>query len=129
MKNTALTMLFRTEDDKVWHDLVIKGEMTIEQRDAIAKKLHDGEFIIADQVGLPNLADMDGSIDTDDLHPYTLVEQFEDERMGPEDWLTDEEPNHDMTVEQLVAAFDRVKEWDEIAEMERLGLNPMSITP
>lgn len=106
-------------------ELVLEGEITVDQIATIASKLNEGESIIAHQVGLPTPSekfDEDFDFPTADDHVWTDIEAFSYGNPSPKDMLTDKEPNFHMTISEFVEKMKAVEEWDIGAEMERLDI-------
>ena len=88
-------------------DVVVSGHL---DREAIEPYLHEGEYLIPADVGLPELELDDPDINTD--HPWYEIPNIEP---------TNEEPSVKVTAQDLLTRFQIVK-WDELGAMRRLGL-------
>jgi len=92
MKNTRVEYLYRAPSNyKIWQQCIIRGEITPDQERAIIDSLDCKEFFIPEQVGLP--AERFGD---DDDHCWMELHAF---------IPTIEDPDTDLTAEQLVTAF------------------------
>jgi hypothetical protein len=107
--NTRLHYLYRDGSNyKTGADVVLAGNLSTEQIDAIVAKLDDGEHFIPSQVGLidlqPNLQVWDTKPSEDD-HAWHALERDDIE-------ATADAPTTELTAAELAAAFAAV-EWDE----------------
>ena len=104
-RNTEITYLYRDADNyKVWNSCRVKGVITPEQVQQIVKCCDSGEFFIPEKVGLPE--ETFGSW-TEADHPWfeIIPEQFHE---------TDQEEQVDLTVDQLVANFQKCEgKWEQ----------------
>ena len=92
--NTQINYLYRDACNyKKFSSVTLSGEITEEQEAAIMGSLHDGEFFLPGQVGLPDDNRYSGSVDD---HPWFELENIE---------LTGREPTTGMTLEELVGKF------------------------
>lgn len=113
--NSKINYLYRDASNyKQYNSAIIKGEITAEDLARIAACM-DHEYFIPRQVGLPETRITDYR--TDDDHcwfEWEIVTDDNDNIIVEESVeFTDEEPDIDLTVEQLVANFEAVEEWDE----------------
>lgn len=126
--NTKLALMYRDASNyKAHRDVVVEGEITEAQIAAIASKLQDGEFFIANQVGLPTpsfqFCGKDGWPSDDLDHVFTTLTDFSDGNPAVKDLLTDFEPTEDMTITKLAALFDAIESpesWNVGAEWNRM---------
>jgi len=106
--NTKVNYLYRDASNyKAHNECVIRGVLTKEQQSAILGCLHEGEYFIPSQVGLPEhrFEDQDGI--TEDDHCWFELNEFGFE-------ATQEAPTVGFTAEELVAAFQQRKDnWDD----------------
>ena len=105
-RNTKMEYLYCDADNyKKLNVCVIKGQITDEQKAAIMDCLHDGEFFIPSQIGLPEERFDDGPTVADHCWFTLDKEGFGD---------TDLEPTVDVSANELVAAFQNKKgRWDD----------------
>lgn len=126
--NTILRLMYRDASNyKASQDVVVAGAITEAQIAAIAAKLQDGEFFIANQVGLPTpsfqFCGKDGWPSDELDHVFTTLTAFSDGKPAVEDFLTDLEPTEGMTVPELVARFEAIESaesWGVVAEWNRM---------
>jgi hypothetical protein len=113
MSNTALIYLYRDASNyKEWGRTVLAGPPSDGLQERLIAALLGGEWFIAHEVGLPSLYLFEHGEPTRDdhiRHEFSGVEH------------TDEAPTDPRTFEELVAAFEAA-EWDEAAEMSRVGM-------
>lgn len=104
--NTQIGYLYRDADNyKQYHEEVLEGEITPEQKRMIADCLDDGEYFIPHQVGLPEVR-FDTVTESD--HPWFEL----DSETGFT--LTSEPPTVNITVDELVSRFQAAKGcWDD----------------
>ena len=81
--------------------------MTEEQ---LGPYLHEDEYLIPHDLGLPELSLDDPDINTD--HPWYEISEIEP---------TKDKPTINMTAQELLSRLKNV-EWDEVGAMHRLGL-------
>lgn len=107
MKNTKLNYLYRDAANyKTWNAVVFQGEITEEQIETIMSCLDSGEYFIPEQVGLP--ADRGGELDMEYDHCWFELDSSSFD-------TTEAPPTIDMTIEELVSAFQKAKnKWDDI---------------
>ena len=115
MKNTKINYLYRDGANyKTPNSVIIKGEVTKEQINGILSCC-SWEYFIPEQVGLP----ADRGEDYRELDPeydHCWFELYED---GFE--LVDKSPTENITVEELVKAFQKSKgKWDDVHYPEEL---------
>lgn len=103
--NTRISYLYRDACNyKVFNEAVIKGILTEEQQSFILNCLHDGEYFIPEQVGLP---EEKFGYETEDDHCW-----FELETGFAE--LCELKPTVNITADELVSAFLAAKnDWKE----------------
>lgn len=130
-KNTKLTLLYRDAGNyKEYQTEVLAGEVTTEQLAAMAAKLDDGTYLVAEQVGLPtpsfaNLGSPGWPRAKTD-HVFTTLADFEEaldegeDLPDPADLLTDEAPTLDLDVATLVARLQAITTWAVRPEWERM---------
>lgn len=104
--NTKISYMYRDADNyKTFRDEVLSGEITQKQKDEITECLHDEEFFIPHQVGLPEVR-FEQVTESD--HAWFEFHPEEDVT------LTNQDPTIDMTVDELVEKFQAAKgNWDE----------------
>lgn len=106
--NTRIEYLYTDEDNyKVYNEAIIRGEISLNEVDAIMDCLDSGEFFIPHQVGLPEEKFPEV---TEADHPWFTLQGFEltekpcDEGLGVKD------------VKDLVEKFREAKgNWDEFS--------------
>lgn len=123
--NTKLCLLYRDASNyKTSKEVVLAGEITAEQIAVIGAKLDEGEYLIAEQVGLPTpsweFRDKDGWPSDDLDHVFTTLTAFSEGSPEVESMLTDEEPTEEMSIDDLVARFAAVDSWNIVAEWQRM---------
>lgn len=104
--NTRIEYLYRDCDNyKTWNEVVLSGKMTENQFKQLRTCCEDGdEMFIPEEVNLPLIRGWDP--DERD-HPYAELTGFE---------TTEKDPTVDLTVEQLVLAFEQRKgKWNSLA--------------
>lgn len=115
--NTRINYLYRDACNyKKHNEVVLSGELTPTHLKRIEACLMDGEFFVPRCVGLPERRIED--VRTDDDHcwfEWSISEDYDLNESGVQ--LTDKPPTVDMTVEELVANFEKVSEWDETSWM------------
>ena len=112
MKNTKINFLYRDGANyKTRNSVIIKGEISPEQIKSIIDCC-DYEYFIPEQVGLP--VDRGGGLDPE--YDHCWCELYEDDFE-----LTKEPPTENLTVEELVDAFQKAKGmWDDVHYPEEL---------
>ena len=106
--NTYIELMYRDACNwKSFIDFVVEGEITECQ---IIPHLHDNDFMIPYDIGLPEL-ELDASDPTTD-HPWYTISLIEP---------TTDKPTIEITAQALRRNLENVK-WDEHAAMERNGL-------
>lgn len=112
--NTKMEYLYCDADNyKKLNVCVIKGQITDGQKAAIMDCLHDGEFFIPNQVGLPEERFDDGPTEADHCWFTLEKEGFEETTL---------EPTVDLSAEELVTAFQSAKgRWDDGVSFEEPG--------
>ena len=119
--NTQIEYFYRDGGNwKTWNECIIKGEMTEEQEKRIIACLEDGEYIIPSRIhaDLPENAN-----DSDYSDQFPMFE-----------WsggftLTDAAPDIDLTVEELVARFEEMKNgWRSVAGKPETTRKPFAVT-
>lgn len=115
--NTKFSYLYRDASNyKAYRDLVLEGELSLED---IKSVLEDGEHFIPDQVGMPELqaelGQYGAEFPSEDDHIWHEIDSVE---------ATDEEPDFELTAEQVKKLFADVKEvgWKVTEASERLGI-------
>jgi len=125
-RNTLIALKYVDADNyKEFDDVVFEGEMSQETFDLLKSSLDDGQFIIADQIGLPspNEAMFESQDPGDGDHVWTTVCVFEEEiNPAPANFLTNREPTTTMTLEDLTTRLREHVAWDIEGEINRLGL-------
>lgn len=105
MKNTQIDYLYRDACNyKNWNTVVVKGEINKEQIEIIIDCLDGREFFIPSQVGLS-----ESRFDkwTEDDHCWFELDEGDFK-------LTDHDADVNMTVEELVSNFMKMKnKWDD----------------
>lgn len=124
--NTKLTLIYTdAHGHKSYLDVVLRGQMTPRQSGIIYQSLHDNEFLIADQVGLPTPSEQmsqNGPFPTSDDHVWSSIQGDMNLKQGKVGrFFTDEAHTIDMTVEQFAQRMKAVN-FDVSAEMARLGI-------
>lgn len=112
--------------------VVLGGSITQEQLEMLQSKLNEGEYIIADQVGLPTPAEKNRGYDgwpNEELdHVFTRLANLA-EAVQAEELHTTEAPTIALHVDELAARFSVLTQWDIEAEQRRqrrLGAHPSS---
>ena len=118
--NTIIRYMYRDGSNyKNFMHAIVKGEITDEGREVIAKSLDDCGYFIPQQVGLPDAHFKGYPLSEDDHCWCTLqVTPPSDEDYDPnvpdDLTLTNDEPTLDMTIEELVEAFRKAEgAWDQ----------------
>lgn len=109
--NTRIEYKYRDGGNtKNYVSVVVRGEYTTEHVDRIMASLSGGEYFIAPQVGLPDAHFVQYEQDAGD-HPWHELE-------ARDFYWTDEEPTLDLSITDLVTAFETASgQWNEqIAE-------------
>jgi hypothetical protein len=121
--NTKLTLLYRDSSNwKTSIKIIIVGELSSDQIKTIKNNLFLGEFIIANQVGLPTPSESDGeSFNTEYSTIWTAIQEFETGIPTPKSLITHESPTVSLSVDELVSAMNGIT-WDQETENNRLGL-------
>lgn len=127
--NTKINLMYRDGCNyKTCGYEVLAGEITPEQIKALAAKLADGVFVIAEQVGLPTLSFLSvgaaGWPEPYD-HVFTTLLDFEEvegdaDLPTPEQMLTDEAPSLAMDITTFVEKVLAVQAWDVQREWSRM---------
>ncbi len=109
--NTRIEYLYTDEDNyKVYNEAIIRGEISLNEVDAIMDCLDSGEFFIPSQVGLPEEKFPEV---TEADHPWFTLQGFE---------LTEKPYNESLDVKDvkdLVARFKEAKgNWDEFSWLD-----------
>ncbi|TQV63327.1 MAG: hypothetical protein FNT29_07330 [Halothiobacillaceae bacterium] len=95
---------------KAWGSLLLKGQVTQADADALGKFLEGGEFFIAEQVGVPpvyaELWEISGGVTEDDhvWHEFVGLRPATAEDIQEKPWGS---------VSELLARFTSVRQWDE----------------
>lgn len=126
--NTLITLKYVDANNcKSLVDFVLSGSITDAQLSTIAKKLDEGECIIADQIGLPTPSrQMAERFDfpTESDHVWTTIEEFQAGVPKAKDLMTELEPSlPDYTVDVFVTSITGIDSWDEVSEMSRVGIS------
>ncbi|MCC8140123.1 MAG: hypothetical protein LIO67_07495 [Lachnospiraceae bacterium] len=101
--NTKIEYLYRDAGNyKKYNTAIICGEITPEQVDMIIDCLDCREWFIPEQVGLPAERLEEFSFDSDEDHPFLELRKTDFS-------LTEDAPDCDITVEELVANFGKAK--------------------
>lgn len=116
-RNTRISYLYRDRSNyKAFNEVVIPGVLTHEQITDIISVLHDGEYFIPFQVGLPE--ERPGKYDPDEDHIWFELDEssFEVTTEGASGFVP--------SAEKLYSNFMKVKEigWDEEAANERIPI-------
>lgn len=116
--NTRIDYLYRDADNYKKHcAVIIEGEMTEEQEQAIEECLDEGGYFIPSQVGLPD--ERFGS-KTEANHPWFEWEGCEASTAAP---------TLHITAAELVARFQQAANgWQESVDASADGLRPFSVT-
>lgn len=114
--NTRINYLYRDASNyKRYNSAIVEGEITQDDLKRIAKCM-DGEYFIPRQVGLSEERIVE-DYRTDDDHAWFEWEMATDDNdniiVEESVEFTKEEPDVDLTVEELVANFEAVIAWDE----------------
>lgn len=109
--NTRIEYLYTDEDNyKVYNEAIIKGEISLNEVDAIMDCLDSGEFFIPHQVGLPEEKFPEV---TEADHPWFTLQGFE---------LTEKPYNESLDVKDVKDLVARFKEargnWDEFSWLD-----------
>jgi hypothetical protein len=100
-KNTRLTYGYRDASGSgQTEEIILAGELSFQQD--IQPYLYEGEFLIPDQVGLPNLQGRFEDFPNEDDHPWHTIREIS---------LTDEAPTAQVTADEIRQLFRSVK-WD-----------------
>ncbi len=109
--NTRVNYLYRDAANyKQWHSVVLAGELTDAQRALITGALDDGDYFIAEQVGLPNLRERWRSHYDDIDHVWHELTSID---------TVDDPPTVTETAATFAARFAGIT-WDEPAAIARL---------
>jgi hypothetical protein len=125
MMNTKLNLLYRDASNyKDSKEVVLAGEITAEQIAVLGSKLDEGEYFIAEQVGLPTPSfeyrGKDGWPNEDLDHVFTTLTDFSEGLPEATSMLTDEEPTEEIDIDDLVARFATVESWGVETEWARM---------
>lgn len=108
--NTAISYMYRDGSNfKAYDYVVLSGLITWDQVKALAE---DGEYIIAHEVGLPELQHQLTGFPNEDDHVYHEIDGVES---------TDQQPTMTMTAMEFLQLL-REAPYDVPAAMERLGI-------
>lgn len=123
--NTKIELLYRDASNyKQFDEVVLEGQLTDQQIANIKEHLHDGEALIAREVGLPTPSEKNAeqgyNFPTDDDHVFTTLCAFEDDTPKAEDLYTDEPHTPGLTALGFACAV-ATAPFDIGAEMERMG--------
>lgn len=122
--NTKINLMYRDGDNyKAYKEVVLAGAITAPQIASIKSKLDDGEYLIANQVGLPTpREELIGKYGFDEHtdHVYTTMSDFFDGVPTVESMLTDDAPTEDFSIDELAARFKAVGTWDVSSEWDRM---------
>lgn len=121
--NTKISLMYRDADNyKAHKEVIVSGAITAEQIQQIRSGLEDGQFIIADQVGLPtpsfDFMKYDSWPNDDSDHVWTTLPDFEGD-VSPAELHTTDEETEEITIEQLAEAIANAK-WDVPTEWARM---------
>ena len=104
-ENTAMEYLYRDADNyKTWNVVILRGQITQDQKEEIRKKLLDESFI-PEQVGLPLERNWDLSEADHCWAELDVYNAFT---------TTSRQPTEDMSVDELVNRFQAVEAWDDV---------------
>jgi hypothetical protein len=118
--NSKFSYLYRDASNyKQFGDVVFPGGYTEQDKDLLLGNLHDGDFFIPGDVGLPSLQSKFGSVSIDD-HPWHEINFIGETERSPFE-LTREDPNDVRSVHQFAEEFAKAK-WDEMKASRRMGL-------
>jgi hypothetical protein len=114
--NTRIEYLYRDADNyKQFGSVVLRGEITSQERERIKASLDSGEYFIPSQVGLPDLQPkMISFPDRDADHVWHELDVESDIS------FTTEPPTAHLDVHAFVTMFNG--DWDVDAAMKRLNL-------
>lgn len=123
-ENTKLELMYRDGDNyKTFLDYILTGPITEAQIAELKSLLTDGCDVIANEVGLPTPAEgmfVDYEPSEQD-HPYTTLVALDCAKPNLSDFLTCDPADTDLTVDELIIEV-RAAKWNEMAEIERLGI-------
>lgn len=113
MMNTEITYLYRDAANyKTVNTAIVKGLLTDQEISRIISCLHDGEYFIPGQVGLPENRGFAYDKDLDHIWFELDVNSF-----GP----TEKSDDTGITAQELVHAFEEAKgNWEESEAIDRL---------
>ena len=120
--NTLLTLTYRdAENYKAFVDVVLQGEFTREDIKSIKSNLHDGEHIIANQVGLPSPSDRMAGYDS---FPNNAIDHVWTEfPLESLDKPNEHKTNLNHTINMTASAFAKAvaaQKWDVLSEWQRM---------
>ena len=124
--NTRIELKYTSASAKGSLEVVVAGDISQRQVDAITRNLLDGYQIVAPQVGLPSplealveSGEIPGYDDTD--HPLTDLPQWATGTPRAEDLHTSDPATHDVDIGQLAERL-VVVAWQPMVETDRLGI-------
>jgi len=118
--NSKFSYLYRDASNyKQFGDVVFPGGYTKQDKDLLLGNLHDGDYFIPGDVGLPSLQSKFGSVSIDD-HPWHEINFIGETERSPFE-LTREDPTDVRSVHQFAEEFAKAK-WDEMKASLRMGL-------
>jgi len=114
--NTRIYYLYRDgSNNKIGSQEVLSGTLTDQQISDIRRVCDEGQYFIANDVGLPDLqiqwAKKGFPFPTDDDHAWSELESIEP---------TENPTTLTLTAEELYGRFVTISEWDEKSAMLRL---------
>lgn len=122
--NTKFSVDYADADNYKQHiNVVLAGTASVELYEKAIKNLDDGEFIIADQVGLPTPGEMSELwYDEETSHCYSTIDILE---YFSKDGITEAETTEKPTIASMTMSelLERIStaDWDLEAELERVG--------
>ncbi|WP_425953111.1 hypothetical protein [Ralstonia pseudosolanacearum] len=125
-ENTKLELVYCDADNcQVRETVVLSGVLSQVEIVMLARKLQEGDKIIAHQVGLPTPSLQqrgNGDWPNEKIdHVFTTLEAFEGGAVPHmEDLLTLEPPTHELSIKDLYQSLLDVKGWDVASEWGRL---------
>ena len=118
-KNSKFNYLYRDASNyKQFGYVVFSGEFTEQDKILMLGNLHEGDFFIPGNVGLPSLQEKFESVSIDD-HPWHEINFIGETERSPFE-LTSENPTDIRSVHEFAKEFGKTK-WDEVKACRRMG--------
>jgi len=119
-KNSKFGYMYRDASNyKQFGQAIFGGEFTPQDIERVIGNLHEGDFLIPGDVGLPSLQEIFESVSIDD-HPWHEIDFMTNKERSPFE-LTSEDPTDARSVHEFAKEFAKAK-WDEMKACRNMGM-------